>query len=136
MVPIDALPILGMGLLVLDEYWLIYKNPEAEEPQDNHKSFFKSLFKRALRCTAAETPDHLLGSSGVSLISSGLLFSSKSNDTLPLSTVAKTFTLFFMIMNLIRLGATYQREWKKEEQRFKVARDLWIRENRGIEEGK
>lgn len=137
MVPIEALPILGMSLLVLDDYLIIDKT----DPEENVKkhlatflnkipydSIFSSpLLKRIIRISFFETYLHVLRASGISMIASGILLKTLSKESkLSLSTVIKIYSCIFLVMNIIRVGFTYNRELK----RFEEERDVWISDNK------
>jgi|GEM_PF-3148877 len=139
MVPVEALPILGMSLLVLDDFLIIEKtHPEKEVkniltiflnkiPHDF--IFSSSLLKKIIRLSFSETPLHALRTSAISLIASGLIFKTLSKESkLSLSSVLRTYSCFFLVMNIIRVGFTYNREMK----RFEEERDVWVATNKKI----
>ncbi len=139
MIPVEALPILGMSLLVLDDF-LIIENTHPEEKVRKMLAIFfnkipydvifsSSLIKKIIRISFFESPLHALRASGISLIASGLIFKTISKESkLSISSVLRTYSCFFLVMNIIRVGFTYNREVK----RFEDERDTWVATNKKI----
>ena len=139
MVPIEALPILGMSLLVLDDYLIIEKTDPEENVKKNLATFLNKipydfifsspLLKRIIRISFFETYLHALRASGISLIASGLIMKPLSNESkLSISSVIKIYSCFFLVMTLVRIGFTYNRELK----RFEEERDVWVSDKKKI----
>ena len=140
MVPVEALPILGMSFLVLDDFLIIEKTHPEKEVKNKLTIFLNkipydfifssSLLKKIIRISFFETPLHALRTSGISLIASGLILKSLSTESkLSISSVIRTYSCFFLVMNIIRVGFTYNREVK----RFENDRNAWVTTNKKID---
>lgn len=139
MVPVEALPILGMSLLVLDDFLIIEKTHSEKEVKNKLTIFLNkipydfifssSLLKKIIRISFFETSLHALRTSGISLIASGIILKTLSKESkLSISSVLRTYSCFFLVMNMIRVGFTYNREVK----RFEEERDAWVKTNKKI----